>query len=60
MNMKLTFYRLTVFGLPYFAFGVGYFANTYLFAMDPFEAIVVSAIIAIGISNLLTYSALKL
>jgi len=60
MREKTTLYRLIVFGLPYFALGVGYFANTYLFAMGPFEAIVVSAIIAIGISNLLTYSALKL
>lgn len=60
MKLKLAFYRLIFFGLPYLAFGVGYFANTYLFVMDPFEAIVVSAIIAIGISNLLTYSALKL
>ena len=59
MRSKMTFYRVIFFGLPYLAFGVGYFANKYLFAMDPFEAVVVSAIIAIGISNLLTYSALK-
>lgn len=56
MKLKLAFYRLIFFGLPYLAFGVGYFANTYLFAMDPFEAIAVSAIIAISLANLLVYS----
>ncbi|MBK9165759.1 MAG: hypothetical protein IPM21_17980 [Acidobacteria bacterium] len=59
MKLRLILYRLLFFGLPYFAFGAGYFWNTRLFAMDPFEAIVVSAIIAIGLSNLQTYSALK-
>lgn len=60
MNLEIFLYRLIFFSSPYLAFGLGYFVNTQLYGMPPFEAIVVSAAIALGCSNLLTYSALKL
>lgn len=59
VNLVILFFRLIFLSLPLISFGLGYFINTRLYGTAPFEAIVVSAVIALCGSSLLTYSALK-